>query len=71
MSDFHEMATHMRMQEERSLLMVNHTYMLETNGRQNITGRRQFSYSEYLADKAAEIDFGILSEIKTEKKSST
>lgn len=66
-SDFHEMATHMRVQEERSLLMENHTYMLETNGRHKMTGRRQFSYSEHLAKNAAEIDFSILSEIKTEK----
>ncbi len=68
MSDFHEMAMHMRMQEERSLLMENHMYMLETNGRHKITGRRQFSFSEHLAEKAAEIDFSILSEIKTEQK---
>ena len=69
MSDFHEMATHLRMQEERSLLMENHTFMVEMNGRQSIIGSRPFSYSDHLAEKAAEIDLIILSERKTKKES--
>lgn len=69
MSDFHEMAIHLRMQEERSLLMENHTFMVETNGRQSGVENRQFSYSDHLAEKMAEIDFSILSGRKTKKES--
>ena len=60
MSDFHEMATHLRMQEERSLLMENHTFMVKTNGHSG-AGCLQFSYSDHLAEKTAEIDLIIFS----------
>ena len=71
LSDFHEMAIHLRMQAERSLLMENHTLMVETNGRQAGIESRQFSYSDHLAEKMAEIDFSIFSERKTKKESDT
>ena len=69
MSDFHEMAIHLRMQEERSLLMENHTFMVEINGPQSGIGSRRFSYSDHLAEKMAEIDFRTFSKRKTEKES--
>ena len=69
MSDFHEMATHLRIQEERSLLMENHTFMVEMNDRQSGIGNRRFSYSDHLAEKAAEIDLIILSERKSKNES--
>ena len=56
LSDFHEMAIHLRMQEERSLLMENHTFMVEINGPQSGIGSRRFSYSDHLAEKMAELE---------------
>ena len=38
MSDFHEMATHFRMQEERSLLLENHACMFAKNVRSSGIG---------------------------------
>jgi hypothetical protein len=71
LSDFHEMATHMRMQEERSLLMENHAYMVDTDGRRSGIGNRQFSYSGHLAENRVGFDLTILSERKTDNKSHT
>ena len=51
MSDYHEMATHMRMQEERSLLLNNHELMVNTDGRRFDLGKRHFSYWDYLTKK--------------------
>jgi len=68
LSDFHEMATQLRMQEERSLLMENHAYMVDTHGRRSGIGNRQFSYADYLKEKRVRIDLGILPERKTDQK---
>ena len=62
------MATQLRMQEERSLLMENHACMVDTHGRRSEIGNRQFSYLDYLKEKRAGIDLGILSERKTDQK---
>ena len=69
MSDFHEMATHFRMQEERSLLLENHACMFAKNVRSSGIGNRQFSYSEHLTEKNVDIDLDILPERKTDNKS--
>lgn len=68
LSDFHEMATHLRMQEERSLLMENHGYMVDTDRRQSAIGKRRFSYSDHLKEKRVGIDLSILPERKTDNK---
>lgn len=68
MSDFHEMLTHLRMQEERSLLLENHAYMVDTAGRRSGIGQRQFSYSDHLIEKRVDIDLSILSERKLDNK---
>ena len=69
MSDFHEMATHLRLQEERSLLMEIHGYMVATDCRRSGFEKRRFSYSDHLKDKIANIDLIILPERKTDKNS--
>ena len=62
MSDYHEMATHMRMQEERSLLLNNHELMVNTDGHRFGSGKRHFSYWDYLTEKKGHIDHSIFSE---------
>ena len=66
MSDYHEMATHLRMQEERSLLLENHACMMNNNGHRSGIGKQQFSYSDYKTEKKVGIDFSILPERKTD-----
>ncbi len=56
------------MQEERSLLMENHASMVATDGPRFGIGKRQFSYSDHLAENRAGFDFTILSERKTDNK---
>ncbi len=65
LSDFHEMVTHLRIQEERSLLLENHACRVNPNRRRYGFGRRQFSYSEYLTEKKVGIDLSLFSEGKT------
>ena len=69
MSDFHEMATHLRMQEERSLLMEIHGYMVDSDCDRSGIGKRRFSYSAYLKEKRVDIDLITLPERKTDKNS--
>ena len=66
MSDFHEMATHLRMQEERSLLIDHHESMVNTDGRRYGNGKRYFSYWDYLTEKKALIDLSTISEKPTD-----
>ena len=68
MSDFHEMVTHLRIQEERSLLLENHAYMVDIAGHRAGIGQRQFSYSDHLIEKRVGIDLSILSERKLDNK---
>jgi hypothetical protein len=60
LSDFHEMVTHLRMQEERSLLMENHATICGKAGYQSGIETRQFSYSDCLPEKRDHIDLRIL-----------
>jgi hypothetical protein len=62
LSDFHEMVTHLRMQEERSLLLDHHECMVNTYDYQSGIGKRQFSYWDYLTEKTAHIDLNIFQE---------
>jgi len=66
LSDYHEMATHLRMQEERSLLLDNHELMVNTDGRRFGIGKRHFSYWDYLKEKKAQIDLSIFPERTTD-----
>ena len=66
MSDFHEMATHLRIQEERSSLMENHAILVDTGSRRAGIEQRQFSYSDYLTEKGVSIDLSILPEKKSD-----
>ena len=66
MSDFHEMVTHLRMQEERSLLLDHHECMVNTDGHRYGIGKRHFSYWDYLTEKKAHIDLSILPERTTD-----
>jgi len=62
LSDFHEMATHLRMQEERSLLLDHHECMVNTYDCRCGIGKRHFSYWDYLTEKKADIDLNIFQE---------
>ena len=62
------MVTHLRMQEERSLLIENHAYMVDTAGSRAGIGQRQFSYSDHLIEKRVGINLSILSERKLDNK---
>ena len=66
MSDYHEMATNLRMQEERSLLLDNHECRVNTGGRRYGIGKRHFSYWDYLKEKKAHIDLSIFQERNTD-----
>jgi hypothetical protein len=63
------MATHLRMQEERSLLMEIHGYMVDSDHRGSGIAKQRFSYSDHLKEKRVDIDLTVLSERKTDNKS--
>ena len=69
MSDFHEMATQLRMQEERSLILANHAGMFDKDVHRSRIDNRPFSYSDHLTEKNVDIDLDILPERKTDNKS--
>ena len=56
MSDFHEMVTHLRMQEERSLLMEHNARIAEKGICLSENSGWQFSYLDYLPKKGDNID---------------
>jgi hypothetical protein len=60
------MAIHLRMQEERSLLLENHACMVNNNCRRAGIGKQQFSYSDYKTEKRVGFDLSILPERKTD-----
>ncbi len=51
MSDFHEMATNLKMKEARSLPIENLAYMIDNGGRRLGIERRQFDYSHYFPER--------------------
>ena len=67
MSDFHEMATQLRMQEERSLILSKHAGMFDKDVHRSGIENRQFSYSDQLTEKNVDIEFNILSAKKSDK----
>ena len=68
MSDFHEMVTHLRMQEERSLLMENHANIAEKETGRSATSKWQFSYLDYLPKNRDVIDLRTLPPRKIHQK---
>lgn len=51
MSDFHEMASNLRMRKERALHMKNPAYNIDKGGRRLGIDRRQFTYSHYYPER--------------------
>ena len=51
LSDFHEMASNLRMRKERALHMTNPAYNIDNGGRRLGIDRRQFSYSHYYPER--------------------
>jgi len=56
MSDFHEMATNLRMKEARILNIENPVYIFDNGGRRLGIKRRQFDYSYYFPERRAGLD---------------
>ena len=51
MSDFHEMASNLRMRKERALHLKDPAYNIDNGGRRLGIERRQFSYSHYYPER--------------------
>lgn len=68
MSDFHEMASNMRLIKERSLSIENSAYVLDKGGRRLGIERRQFTYSHYLPERRAGFDRRIIPERRVDPK---
>ena len=62
------MVTHLRMQEERSLLMENHANIAEKETGRSATTEWQFSYLDYLPKNGDVIDLGTLPHQKIHQK---
>ncbi len=68
MSDFHEMATNLRMQEAHSLPIENPAYPIDNGGRRLGIERRQFDYSHYFPDRRIGVDRRVLPERRVVSK---
>jgi hypothetical protein len=51
LSDFHEMASNLRMRKTRSLPLENPAYGIDRGGRRLGIDRRQFTYSHYTPER--------------------
>ena len=51
LSDFHEMASNLRMRKERALHIQNPVYNIDNGGRRLGIERRQFTYSQYYPER--------------------
>ena len=56
MSDFHEMASTLRMRKKRSLTMENPAYGIDKGGRRLGIDRRQFTYSYHTPERRVGFD---------------
>jgi hypothetical protein len=65
------MATQLRMQEERSLILSKHAGMFDKDVHRSAIENRQFSYSDHLTEKNVEIEFKILPARKFDKNFET
>ncbi len=68
MSDFHEIATNLKMKEGRSLPIENPAYMIDNGGRRLGVERRQFDYSHYFPERRVDIDRRIHPERRADSK---
>ncbi len=68
MSDFHEMATNLKMKEARSVQIENLAYMIDNGGRRLGIERRQFDYSHYFPERRVGIDRRVLLERRVDSK---
>ena len=66
MSDFHEMATNLKMKEARNLHIENPAYTIDNGGRRLGIERRQFDYSHYFPERRFGIDRRVLPERRVE-----
>ena len=51
MSDFHEMASNLKLKETRSLNLNDPAYIIDRGGRRLGIERRQFEYSHYFPER--------------------
>ncbi len=68
MSDFHEMASNLRMREERALHSKSPVYNIDNGGRRLGIERRQFSYSLYYPERRVGIERRCLPERRVDMK---
>ncbi len=68
MSDYHEMATNLKMKEARSVQIENLAYMIDNGGRRLGIERRQFDYSHYFPERRVGIDRRVLLERRVDSK---
>ena len=62
MSDFHEMASHLKFREARSLHFENLAHTIDNGGRRLGVERRQFVYSHYFPERRLGFDRRVLPE---------
>jgi hypothetical protein len=68
LSDFHEMATNLKMQKARTLHIENPAYIIDHGGRRLGIERRQFDYSHYLPERRIGLDRRIIPERRIDSK---
>ena len=66
MSDFHEMATNLKLKEARTLHNEHPAYIIDHGGRRLGIERRQFDYSDYFPERRFGLDRRILPERRTD-----
>lgn len=68
MSDFHEIATNLKMKGARDLQIENPAYIIDNGGRRLGIERRQFDYSHYFPERRVGIDRRILPERRVDSR---
>jgi hypothetical protein len=56
MSDYHEMATHLKMEKARTLHIKSPAFIFDNGGRRLGIERRQFDYSHYFPERRVSRD---------------
>ena len=68
MSDYHEMATNLKMKEARTRHIEGPAYILDNGGRRLGIERRQFDYSHYFPERRVGPDRRNLPERRIDRK---
>lgn len=68
MSDFHEMATHLKFRDTRALNYEDPLYMIDNGGRRLGIERRQFDYSIHLPERREGLDRRMMPERRVDRK---